>query len=204
MTDFSRRPNVNQAGGACRGRVTTNRGVSDPAYRRKVEFMDRQTLSEESLDGAHELHANGSSNGNGQPSRQGSGQALEVDTGEGSDSGTASMDIGLEPLSPAQLLAVKALRNGCSLWQAAKAAGVSRLTLHEWRVRHPEFSEVMEQWEARALTLACSRVAELAPVAADAMSDALAGENPRAGIALLRSIQVLRAFGATKLQTEGK
>jgi hypothetical protein len=150
--------------------------------------MDRQTLPEGSLEGAHDEHANGSSNGNG----------------HAPESGTTSVDIGLAPLSPAQFLAVKALRNGCSVWQAAKAAGVSRLTLHEWRARHPEFSEVMEQWEARALTLARSRVAELAPLAADAMSDALAGENPRAAIALLRSIQVLRAFGANKLQMEAK
>ena len=150
--------------------------------------MDRQGFQERPFEGGHEVHANGSSNGNGQAP----------------ETGTTSADIGLAPLSPAQLLAVKALRNGCSLWQAAKAAGVSRLTLHEWRGRHPEFSEVMEQWEARALTLARSRVAELAPLAADAMSDALAGENPRAAVVLLRSIQVLRAFGANKLQTEAK
>jgi len=163
--------------------------------------MDRQSLQEESFEGAalevaqsgafdvaQGGHSDGSSNGNGQIP----------------ESGTTSAGLGLAPLSPAQLLAVKALRNGCSLWQAAKAAGVSRLTLHEWRVRHPEFSEVMEQWEARALTLARSRVAELAPLAADAMSDALAGENPRAATVLLRSIQVLRAFGATRLQAEAK
>jgi hypothetical protein len=90
------------------------------------------------------------------------------------------------------------------LWQAAKAAGVSRLTLHEWRARHPEFSKAMEGWEAGALSLARSRVAELAPLAADAMSDALAKENPRAAVALLRSIQVLHSFGATKRQAEGK
>jgi hypothetical protein len=150
--------------------------------------MDCHTLQERSSEGAHEEHANGSSNGNG----------------HAAESGTTSADIGLAPLSQAQLLAVKALRNGCSLWQAAKAAGVSRLTLHEWRAQHSEFSEAMEGWEARALTLAGSRVAELAPLAADAMSDALAGENLRASIALLRSIQILRAFGANKLQTEAK
>jgi hypothetical protein len=162
--------------------------------------MDRQTLQDGSLESAQDVHAIGSLNGNG----QGPKQAIGEDPRQGLECGTMSAGIGLEPLSPAQLLAAKALRNGCSLWQAAKAAGVSRLTLHEWRVRHPEFSHAMERWEAKELTLAHSRVAELAPLAADAMSDALAKEDPRAAVALLRSIQVLQAFGATKLPTEAK
>jgi hypothetical protein len=100
-------------------------------------------------------------------------------------------------LSPEQIRALRALDRGCSLWQAAKAAGVTRRTLHEWRGKHAAFSDVMDRWEARQLEYARSRMQELVPLAIDRVLGLIYEDDMRATRVVLRSLRLLQSFEPT-------
>jgi hypothetical protein len=100
-------------------------------------------------------------------------------------------------LSPEQLRALRALDRGCTLWQAAKAAGVPRRTLHVWRGKHPAFSDAMDRWQARELEYARSRMLELMPLAINRMMELVYERDmPRTRV-LLRSLRLLQSFEPT-------
>jgi transposase-like protein len=97
-------------------------------------------------------------------------------------------------ISPRQRRALEAFSQGCSLGDAAKAAGVTRQTLHRWRARYAEFGEAMSSWEAACLSIAHSHVVDMAVRATVALSDAIDKGDSRAAIMVLRSLRVLRSY----------
>ena len=88
-------------------------------------------------------------------------------------------------LSPAQVLALRALAEGASLNDAAKAAGVERNALYRWRTRNPHFIAAMNAWRRDHLEIARQQFLLLRDSALDAVRKGLAEGDARIGIAVL-------------------
>lgn len=76
-------------------------------------------------------------------------------------------------LTPAQRKAIEALLVSGNTTEAAKAAGVNRVTLYRWR-NDPAFAEALRDAEAEALAGLSRSLAGLADGVAAALRDALA------------------------------
>jgi len=107
-------------------------------------------------------------------------------------------------ISPRQRRALEAFAAGGSLWDAATAAGVTRRTLHRWRVRYPEFGEAMTSWEAAVTRIAKSHVAGMVVRAAGALSNAIDKDDARSAIIVLRSMGVIKSYTPSKPPVESK
>jgi len=101
-------------------------------------------------------------------------------------------------LSPRQMAALKAFHSGSSLTDAAKAAGVTRQTLHRWRTQYHWFAEAMEVWEEGEMVIARSRLVDMADNAVDALAHAIEHGDARAAIMVLKSLRILRTYGPVK------
>jgi transposase-like protein len=101
-------------------------------------------------------------------------------------------------LSPRQMAALKAFHGGSSLAEAAKAAGVTRQTLHRWRTQYHSFSEAMEVWEEGQMVIARSRLVDMADNAIDALANAIEKGDARAAMMVLKSLRILRTYGPLK------
>ena len=106
-------------------------------------------------------------------------------------------------LSPRQMAALKAFHSGASLKDTAKAAGVSRQTLHRWRTIYHSFSRAMEVWEEGQMIIARSRLVDMANNAVDALAQTIEDGNARAAMMVLRSLQILRTYAPLKPPAEG-
>jgi len=105
-------------------------------------------------------------------------------------------------LSPRQMTALKAFHSGSSLTDAAKAAGVTRQTLHRWRTQYHWFSEAMEDWEEGQMVIARSRLVDMADNAIDALAHAIENGDARAAMMVLKSLRILRTYGPLKAPME--
>jgi hypothetical protein len=88
-------------------------------------------------------------------------------------------------LTPAQALAVRALTEGMSLNDAARAAGVERITLYRWRTRNPQFIAAMNAWRREQLEHGQEQFVLLRDAALDAVRQGLARGDARLGMAAL-------------------
>jgi hypothetical protein len=109
-----------------------------------------------------------------------------------------------EVISPRQRRALEVFAAGGSLGDAATAAGVTRRTLHRWRVRYPEFGEAMSSWEAAVTRIAKSHIAGMVVRAAGALSNAIDKDDARSAIIVLRSMGVIKSYTPSKPPTESK
>ena len=78
------------------------------------------------------------------------------------DDQTPQEEMDPQAISPRQRLALEAFCNGGTIGDAAKAANVSRQTLHRWRAKYPHFALAMSSWSSACLSMAESQLAELA------------------------------------------
>lgn len=90
-----------------------------------------------------------------------------------------SENVTQKPLTTKQMAAVTALLTKGDAAKAAAAAGVSRQTLYRW-MRDPAFAEALRAAERDALRGLSKRLAGLGDLAADALRDALAPDQPPA------------------------
>lgn len=106
------------------------------------------------------------------------------------------MDLGV--VSPRQRLALEAFCKGGTIGDAAKAANVSRQTLHRWRVKYPHFAVAMSSWSSACLSIAEGQLEELASRAVGALSNAIDKGDANTARAVLRSLGVLRTYQPSK------
>jgi hypothetical protein len=107
-----------------------------------------------------------------------------------------------EAVSPRQRFALEAFCKGGTIGDAAKAANVSRQTLHRWRAKYPHFAMAMSSWSAACLSTAESQLAELASRAVGALSNAIDKGDARTAMAVLRSLGVVRTYQPSKAPKE--
>jgi hypothetical protein len=105
-------------------------------------------------------------------------------------------------VSPRQRLALEAFCKGGTIGDAAKAANVSRQTLHRWRAKYPHFALAMSSWSSACLRTAESQLAELASRAVGALSNAIDKGDARSAMGVLRSLGVLRTYQPFKAPKE--
>jgi hypothetical protein len=99
-----------------------------------------------------------------------------------------------QAVSPRQRLALEAFCKGGTIGDAARAANVSRQTLHRWRAKYPHFALAMSSWSSACLSMAESQLAELTSRAVGALSNAIDKGDARSAMAVLRSLGVLRTY----------
>jgi hypothetical protein len=107
-----------------------------------------------------------------------------------------------QAVSPRQRWALEAFCKGGTIGDAAKAANVSRQTLHRWRAKYPHFAMAMSSWSSACLSTAESQLAELASRAVGALSNAIDKGDARTAMAVLRSLGVLRTYQPSKAPKE--
>jgi transposase-like protein len=74
-------------------------------------------------------------------------------------------------LQPRHMKALRALANGCSVKEAARAAGVSRSTLHRWLTEHPAVRAAHDAWKSAVRTSAHNRLLALQDAAVDVLEE---------------------------------
>jgi hypothetical protein len=119
---------------------------------------------------------------------------MPADSGFTADDQTPPEEMDFQAVSPRQRLALEAFCKGGTIGDAAKAANVSRQTLHRWRAKYPHFALAMSSWSSACLSTAESELAELASRAVGALSNAIDKGDSRSAMAVLRSLGVLRTY----------
>jgi transposase-like protein len=118
--------------------------------------------------------------------------------GAATDDQTPPEEMDPQAVSPRQRLALEAFCKGGTIGDAAKAANVSRQTLHRWRAKYPHFALAMSSWSSACLSTAESQLVELASRAVGALSNAIDKGDARTATAVLRSLGVLRTYQPSK------
>ena len=102
----------------------------------------------------------------------------------------------LEPLlahlTPPQREALKHLQAGATVTAAAKAAGVHRSTIYEWRHEHPAFSCALYYAKRDAAHAAADDIRELATLAIDTIRQILTSDKASASVKLKAAQYVLQ------------
>jgi len=133
---------------------------------------------------------------------QDKGDLADLKSGAVLDDETPPEEMDRRRLSPRQMAALKAFHSGSTLADAAKAAGVTRQTLHRWRTQYHWFAEAMEVWEEGQMIIARSRLVDMADNAIDALTHAIEDGDARAAIMVLKSLRILRTYGPLKAPME--
>jgi len=94
-------------------------------------------------------------------------------------------------LPPRQRTALMALAAGRGFAEAARAAGVSRQTVHVWRHKDPRFAALVNAWRNQAIESAQHRLIGLADDAVTTIGDAIHTGDTRAALELLRRLGLL-------------
>jgi hypothetical protein len=84
------------------------------------------------------------------------------------------------------------MQGGGSITDAARFAGVSRMTVYRWMKNDPVFVAAMNEWQNAAEQNARSRLVGMTNRAAMAVEMALSRDNPQIAMQLLRGLGVLR------------
>jgi transposase-like protein len=122
----------------------------------------------------------------------------DLKSGAVRDDETPPEEMNRRRLSPRQMTALKAFHSGASLADAAKAAGVTRQTLHRWRTQYHSFAEAMEVWEEGQMIIARSRLVDMATNAINALESAIEDGELQPAILVLKSLRILRTYGPLK------
>jgi len=98
-------------------------------------------------------------------------------------------------LTPKQRIAVEALVTTGNVTEAARQAGVKRKTVYRWQASNEAFILALRAAEAEAISALARRMASLAELATEALSDALKDDDLKlrlraADIYLQRLIQI--------------
>jgi hypothetical protein len=128
----------------------------------------------------------------------------DLKSGRVRDDETPPEEMDRTRLSPRQMLALRAFHSGSSITDAAKAAGVTRQTLHRWRTIYHSFAEAMDVWEEGQMIIARSRLVDMADNAIDTLANVIADGNARAAMIVLRSLRILRTYAPLKPPAEEK
>jgi hypothetical protein len=125
------------------------------------------------------------------------------------DDQTPPEEMDPQAVSPRQRLALEAFCKGGTIGDAARAANVSRQTLHRWRAKYPHFALAMSSWSSACLSTAESQLAEMASRAVAALGNAIDKGDARSAMAVLRSLGILRTYqpskaGAAREQVNGR
>jgi transposase-like protein len=118
------------------------------------------------------------------------------------DDQTPPEEMDPQAVSPRQRLALEAFCKGGTIGDAAKAANVSRQTLHRWRAKYPHFALAMSSWSSACLSMAESQMEELASRAVVALGNAIDKGDARSAMAVLRSLGILRTYQPSKAPKE--
>jgi transposase-like protein len=126
----------------------------------------------------------------------------DLKSGAVRDDETPPEEMNRRRLSPRQMTALKAFHSGSSLADAAKAAGVTRQTLHRWRTQYHSFAEAMEVWEEGQMIIARSRLVDMASNAINALESAIEDGELQPAMVVLKSLRILRTYGPLKPPAE--
>ena len=94
-------------------------------------------------------------------------------------------------LSPPQRRAIEKLTAGDTVIDAAKAAGVTRSTLHRWLKDNPHFAAAYNAWQEESIAIARGRLVALTGDAVGAVATAIRAGDSRAALAILKSMGLL-------------
>jgi transposase-like protein len=119
------------------------------------------------------------------------------------DDQTPPKEMDPQAVSPRQRLALEAFCKGGTIGDAAKAADVSRQTLHRWRAKYPHFALAMSSWSSACVAIAESQLEELASRAVCALAIAIDKGDARSAMAVLRSLGILRTYQPSKAPPAG-
>jgi transposase-like protein len=126
----------------------------------------------------------------------------DLKSGAVRDDETPPEEMNRRRLSPRQMTALKAFHSGSSLADAAKAAGVTRQTLHRWRTQYHSFAEAMEVWEEGQMIIARSRLVDMASNAVNALESAIEDGELQPAMLVLKSLRILRTYAPLKPPAE--
>ena len=107
-----------------------------------------------------------------------------------SDSALAAVQ-GVVDLTPSQRIAIEKLTAGDTVSDAARAAGVSRMTLHRWLKSDPHFTAAYNVWQHESIATARGRLLALTGDAVSAVATAVRAGDSRAAITILKSMGLL-------------
>jgi hypothetical protein len=96
-------------------------------------------------------------------------------------------------LTPAQEVAIALVLAGKTDGEVAKAAGVTRQTVWEWRCRHPAFIAEVNRQRKEVWEVATERLRGLLGRAVEVLAEGLEGQDTR--LRLAAAVHVLRAVG---------
>jgi hypothetical protein len=116
-----------------------------------------------------------------------SGPELATTSG---DSGTELSTL-LAGLSTPQQLALSALAEGKTYTDAAETAGIGRTTLWRWIRADPKFAAAYEAWQQELRESARARLLKATDMAADVVTQAIAGGDARIALRMLQEAGVL-------------
>src|SRR5579872_1365044 len=91
-------------------------------------------------------------------------------------------------LTPAQRIAIERLSVGETVVDAARAAGVTRMTLHRWLKQDAEFVAAYNAWQEETLASARGRLLALADTAVTTVANAMRNGDARAAMAVLKAM----------------
>lgn len=100
-------------------------------------------------------------------------------------------------LTPTQLKAVAALFQGASLTAAAKAAGVHRCTVYEWRSSVPEFVEACTEARFLAITDTLDELKDLSRLALQNLKNVLTDQEASPNLRVKASLAILNRLEST-------
>lgn len=93
----------------------------------------------------------------------------------------------VDGLGQTQEAALDALRTGSTFRQAAQAAGVSRPTIYRWMQSDPHFRAAYNAWKQEQIESARSRIIRLTDKAVDVVEGALAANDRRVAVHVLKN-----------------
>lgn len=123
---------------------------------------------------------------------------MPAENGLTADDQTPPEEMDSLAVSPRQRLALEVFCKGGTIGDAARAANVSRQTLHRWRAKYPHFAMAMSSWSSACLVMAESQLEELASRAVGALAIAIDKGDARSAMAVLRSLGILRTYQPCK------
>jgi hypothetical protein len=94
-------------------------------------------------------------------------------------------------LTPAQRVAIEKLTVGETVVDAARAAGVTRMTLHRWLKQDAAFVAAYNAWQQDALASARGRLLALADTAVTTVGNAMRAGDTRTALAILKAMGTL-------------
>jgi transposase-like protein len=111
------------------------------------------------------------------------------------------MLIDVEDLTPAQVKALQSMQYGMNFSQVARAAGVARQTLHQWRHHHEGFKAAMAKMQEATISNVQNRMISMTQEALDAVGDAITNGNAWIALEMLRA---MRCFPSRPPETKNE